>query len=841
MNPWSASAVNPHERQREGSVEGLKRDVLVGLRLLRRDKAYSVTVAITLALCLGANVALFSVVHHVLLRPLPVQDPGRLVMMANTYPNAGAGDSTNSGVPDYYDRLRDVTALSDQALFNSSNVSLGQAGVPTRVRVINVTPSYFAVLGTKPALGRPFTEQEGEPGSEKKVVLADSFWRSQWGADAAVVGRTLQLDGEPYEIVGVMPRGFEAIEPNAVLWRPLAFTPEAKSDDNRHSNNYWHIGRLKPGASLEQVQSQVDALNAANDERFPQFREILKNAGFRTVAQSYPDRLVKAVKPTLQLLWGGAVFVLLIGCVNVANLVLVRARARLKDMGTRLALGASPLLVARQLVVENLLLSGAAAVMGLGLASLALRSAALFALESLPHASDIALDGAAVAFAAALSFVIGLGMGLLPVATVLPASLTRLLREEGRSSTGGRGARALRRGMVVAQVAFTFVLLFGAGLLLASFRKVQHIDPGFRSDGVLTGTVVLPRARYADEAAWNRFTDQALREVRALPGVSAAGATDTIPFGGRNNDSVILAEGYQMAPGESLVSPRRVDVSPGYFEAMGATLVKGRYFTDADIQGAQPVLMVDERLAQKFWPGQDPIGRRMYQPQDPNDFMAVTDKTVFLTVVGVIRNMTLADLTEGKQAVGAYYYPVGQDASRILTFALKTTGKPESLTGGFRGAIARLDPELPLFEVKTLEQRMDEALLGRRSPAFLSMSFGLVALMLSAVGTYGVLAYLVTQRTREFGIRMALGGTTRSIFDLVMREGVLLLGLGTAVGIVGALVLRGSLESQLYGIGALDPGVVGATAGLMAAVALIACTLPALRATRIDPKVALRD
>jgi putative ABC transport system permease protein len=822
-------------------MDWLKRDVRVGLRLLAKDKAFSLTAALTLAICLGANTALFSVVHQVLLRPLPVPHPERILLMSNLYPKAGATDSSNSGVPDYYDRLEAVKALGEQALFNHRSVSVGQDGLPVRVRLANVTPSFFRVVQVAPELGRAFTEKEGEVGNDKEVILSNAFWKSHFGGRRDVLGNQLRLDGEAYTVVGVMPASFRAFDPGVLLWRPLAFTAEQRSDAHRHSNNWWNIGRLKPGATLEQAQAQVDALNAANLERFPEYKELLINAGFHTRVDRYPSHLVRHVKPTLYLLWGGALFVLLIGCVNVANLALVRARTRLKELATRLALGAGRGQVARQLVIESVLLAVAAALVGLLIGWAALHSLGALNLEDLPYGSDIGLDGATVFFGLALSAAIGVVMGLAPVLRVLPANLTQVLREEGRASTGGRGARSLRRFLVATQVAFTFVLLVGAGLLLASFRKVLAVDPGFQPKGVLTASVVLPRSRYADDTALRGFTDEALRRVRALPGVTAAGASDTIPFGGNHSDSVIIAEGYQMKPGESVISPNQVVVTPGYFEAMGVRLARGRFFRDSDTAGTLPVIVVDERLAERFWPGQDALGHRLYFPQDINDLLAVTDKTVFYTIVGVIQNLALDDLTEGDRAVGAYYFPAAQNTSHMLTFAIKTDGQPEALAGGVRTAIAAVDRELPVFDVRSMEARTDEALVGSRAPAMLSLSFGMVALLLSAVGLYGVLAYLVEQRSREIGIRMALGSSARGIFELVIGEGLLVVGGGFLLGAAGAWLLRRSLQSQLFGVTATDPLVLAAATFLLALVALGASALPARRASRIDPASVLSD
>jgi predicted permease len=761
--------------------------------------------------------------------------------MSNLYPKAGVTDSSNSGVPDYYDRLQAVTAVPEQALVNHTSVAVGHEGLPTRIRVANVTPSFFRVFPVRPEHGRTFTEAEGEVGNEKKVLLSRALWFRLFGGDPAAVGKDLRLDGQPYAVVGVMPGAIEPLDPGTFAWRPLAFTPEERSDERRHSNNYWHVGRLRPGATREQAQSQVDALNAANLDRFPQFREVLQNAGFHTRVVPLQEHLVRHVKPTLYLLWGGALFVLLVGGVNVVNLVLVRTRTRLKGLVTRLALGGGPLQLGRQLVAEGVVLSLLAAGLGLLLAAAALRTLDALHLEDLPYGSRIGMDGAVVLFVVLLATAIGLLMGLVPLGRVLGANLTLVLREEGRATSGSRGARALRRSLVVAQVAFTFVLLAGAGLLLASFRRVAGVDPGFVAGEVLTGSVSLPRSRYADDDARRAFTGEALRRVRALPGVVLAGATDTIPFGDQHSDSVILAEGYAMRPGESVISPNAVDVTPGYFEAMGVRLVRGRFFEESDGKDALPVVIVDETLAGRFWPNEDPLGRRLYRPQDAAHLLATDEKTVFFTVVGVVRDVRLADLTEGDRTVGSYFFPMAQDTSRLVTFALKTATRPDSLTGSLRSTVASLDPELPVYDLRTMDERTESALVSRRTPAALSLAFGVVALLLSAVGLYGVLAYLVAQRSREIAIRIAIGSSARGVFGLVFREGAALVGAGVVAGALGAAFLRRTLDGLLFGVRATNPLVIGAAVSVLTAVALLACALPARRATRIDPVAALGE
>src|SRR5262245_13717508 len=412
-------------------------------------------------MCIGANTALFSVVHNVLLRPLPVPDSERLVLMSNTYPKAGAEGLGSSGVPDYYDRIRDITVLEDQAVYNTRTMAIDQNGTPARVLGMIASPSLFRLVRVSPRLGRIFDDKEGETGSERKVILSYALWQSAFGGDPQAVGKDARINGVPYAIVGVLPRNFLFMEPDVMLWIPAAFTAQQKSDANRHSNNWRNVGRLKPGATLQQAQAQLDALNTANMERFPQYKQLLINAGFRSVATLLQDYLVHDVRQILYLMWGGALFVLLIGAVNVANLVLVRSRVRVKELATRLALGAGRARIARQLVTESVLLAMASAAIGLFFGYAALQFLGTLNLKDLPRANEIRLDGIVAAYTLGVSAVIGLVLGLIPVATVLPANLTLVLREEGRTGTSGRGARTLRRALVVAQVAFAFVLLIG--------------------------------------------------------------------------------------------------------------------------------------------------------------------------------------------------------------------------------------------------------------------------------------------------------------------------------------------------------------------------------------------
>jgi predicted permease len=507
-----------------------------------------------------------------------------------------------------------------------------------------------------------------------------------------------------------------------------------------------------------------------------------------------------------------------------------------------MALGAGVTRIARQVVTESLLLAAIGGAAGLTLGWWALRTVEYLGLDRLPRGAEIGLDAAAIGYAAGLVAAVGLLVGLLPVLALRRTNLGEIVRE-GRFDSGSRRVRLVRRVLVTVQVAFALVLLVAAGLLLASFERVLDVDTGFRAEGVLTGSVSLPNARYPEDADLRGVHERILDRVRAVPGVAAAGVTSTIPFGGSYSDSVIFAEGYQMKPGESVISPRLVRISEGYLEAMGTRLVAGRPFDARDRDGAPRAVLVDERLARSFWPGSNAVGRHMWFPSSANQILEPPPREEWLTVVGVVRPVKLASLTsEGTSGqFGTYYLPLDQNPARTVTLAVRTTADPTSLTGAIRTAIAAVDPELPFYGVKTMAQRVNEALVDRRTPMWLAVGFGVVALFLSAIGIYGTLAYQVSQRTREIGVRMALGASAPAIFGMVLREGGLMVGTGAVLGLAGAVLLRKTLEAQLFGVGALDPRVIGTVAAVLLGVALVACVLPARSAARTDPVRALGD
>jgi predicted permease len=814
-------------------------DLKYGIRSLWRDKGFALTVLLTLSVCIAANTALFAIVNSVLLRPLPVADANSILLMSNEYPNAGANGGNNSSSGDYFDRLREMTVFESQAVFRAHDQTVELNGSPQQIRGMQVTPSWFELLRVSPSLGRAFTREEGEIGADQEVILSHGLWQQLYAGDKAALGRDLRISGRPFKIVGVMPPNFTFIEPEVRLWLPLAFTAEQKTV--HHSNNWYHIGRLKPGATLQQAQAQVNALNNENLERFPEFKEILINAGFHTIVKPLQDMLTADVKKTLYLLWGGAFVVLLIGGLNVANLALARLALRRKELATRIALGAGRVQLLRQLILENLGLALLGGIGGIALGAGLLRTLTAIGLEHFPRAGEVRMDSTVILVSLALSLAAGLFIGLFPIAAISNLGINDALHEDSRTGTTSKKSRGVRQLLVAAQIGFAFALLMGAGLLLASFRLLSQVDPGFNSNGVVTASVALPRSRYAKPEERRDFMNRALPAVRAIPGVSLAGATEAIPLGGNHNDSVILAEGYQMKPGESLISPLNISVTPGYFEALGIKMVRGRGFDERDNDTAPHVVIVDERLAQHFWPDRDPIGRRMYMPGDPKDLLKVNEHTVWITVVGVARTLRYENLDGSGAPVGAYYFPFSQQPDTGFTFTLKTAADQGSIIRALRGEISRIDSDLAVFDVHSMSDRIDLSLSSRRTSMLLANAFGGVALFLATLGIYGVLAYLVARRTREIGIRVALGSTQAGVLKLVLREGFQLVVFGLILGLVGAAFLQKAVASEIYGVRPLDPLVLASVMALLAIVALAACAVPARRAMRVDPMVALRS
>ena len=820
-------------------MDTLRNDLRYALRVLWKDRTYSAAVVLTLAVCLGANTAIFTVVRSVLLRPLPYPDSGRLVSSYDSFPGAGV-ERAGTSVPNYVDRRAMTDVFSSAALYQWSGFKVGDGAHAERVSAMNVTPSFFQVLGIAAERGRLPSEAEGTPGKNKVAVLSYAFAARQPGGIDGSVGRQLRLNDELYDVVGVLPESFFFLSPEVRVFVPLAFTPEELGEDRRHSQNHELLLRLAPGVTLNRAQSRVDAQNAGVIERAGPLKDVLVRAGYVTRMLPLESDVVRNVRAALQMLWGGVVCVVLIAAVNITNLALVRGNGRMKELAMRNAIGAGNSRIARQLVTEATILTLAGATAGLALGYASLDAMEWVGFTDLPRANEIRVDGVVLAVTLLPALLLGVVVGLGPALQLARANLSGVLREEGRSGTASRTSSYVRRSLVVAQVALAFVLVVGAGLLLASFQRLLSVDPGFVATQVLTGRVSPLASRYPDDAALRSYAARALERVRALPNVEAAGISSYLPFSFDASSSVIIPEGYIAKPGESILSPNQLYVSPGYLEALKVSLRRGRFFTESDTAEAPRVVIVDEKLAARFWPDQDPIGRRMYLPDSPDDVAAPGPKVTWLRVVGVVGNVKLKGLEEGENArAGAYYQVYAQSPTRGIGWAIRTRGDVEAVTATVQRALAEVDPEVPLSDVFAMSQRIERSLNPRRAPMVLSLGFGAVALLLAAIGLYGVLAYLVGQRTREIGIRMALGSDAPGILRLVLGEAAALVALGLAGGLAGAIALRGAIAAQLYGVGALDPLVIVGAVAVLALTSLAACLGPARRAVHVSPLVAL--
>jgi predicted permease len=821
-------------------METLIRDVRFGLKLLIKERTFSATVLLTLAVCIGANVAIYSVIHTVLLEPLPFDQPDRLVSVFNSYPRAGATRASN-GTVDYFQRREHIAAFEEVALIQPTGSAVGEAGSAERVASLRVTPSLFPLLRVEPVLGRAFTEDETSDATRFKVILTDAYWREAFGADPQILGKEARISGRPYEVVGVLGPEFEV--PGVRDFRfvvPIGFTEADRQLDRWHSNNFGMIARLAPDATIEQAMAQNDALNRSLIEQWPvpNAKQILDDAGYHTEVVGLQDDLVRDMKATLYLLWGGVALVLLIGCVNIANLMLARAQSRVGEVATKLALGAPRARVARQVLTEAVVMGVMGGALGVGLGALGLKLLLGMGAADLPRGADISIDGPVLAFTLALAVGAGALFGAIPMAQIMRGDLTPVFRTGGRTGTASHRAVWVRNALVTSQVALAFVLLIGAGLLLMSFRAALSVDPGFEPDHVMTGLVTLPSIRYQDDVRRRQFWDGLLGEVRALPGVEAASLTAQLPFTGDNSSSVILPEGYVPPAGESVLSPYQSLVGPGYFAAMGIKILEGREFTDADGPDVPNVMVVDEWLAHRYWPDRSPVGERMV---DGSGLVSDSIRPENLyTIVGVARTIKQNDLTTpASEHVGAYYFPYRQQVPGTQALVVRTATEPAAITPALRDVVVRMDAELPLFGTETMTQRIDDSLKSRKVPLMLLGVFAGVALFLAVVGIYGSLAYSVSQRRREIGIRMAMGSAPEDVFKSVVGQGMRMTAVGLVVGIVAALLLTRYIQSVLFGIEAADPGVMAAVALVLALVGLAACVVPARKATAVDPVSAL--
>jgi predicted permease len=805
-------------------------DLRFALRQLGKTPGFTATALATLALCLGANLTIFAVVDAILVRSLPFPHPDRLVAVFNSYPGAGV-ERASASIPNYYDRRGAIQAFTSLAIYQDGSLVVGGTGSPNRVPMARVSPEFFATLGVRLAMGHGFTDDQLKYGTDEVAVLTDGFWRSHFSADPNVLGRTFLNDGITITIIGVLPRGFRFLSSTAEFYRPTAHAPEDRQPQNRHNNSWNMIARLAPGASLADAQAQMDAFNVHQAADDP-LAQAIKGSGYHTLVRSMHEDHVHEIKPTLVLLQCGVLFLLLIGSVNLVNLLLIRASGRTKELAIRQALGAGRLHIAAGVIAETTLLTVGGGLLGLLVGAFGKGLLGSLGTAQLPLGTSIVLDVRLAFVSLAVALVVGLVLAAPIIWFSLHARLASSLQTETRGGTTSRAAHRLRHGFIVAQVALAFVLLSGAGLLGLSLKRVLETPAGFNPDNLLTGQISLPWKNYKDDASHRAFVDRLLPAIRALPGVTHVAVTTGLPFGNGVNDSVITVEGHAPKPGDSIRAHYLSATTSDYWPMMRIPLLRGRLLTEADEKSKTLVCVVDQAFAERYWPGTDPIGRRLAR-----DIAVKADNAV--TVVGVVASVKQNELAE-TAGHGAVYFPFSAFNSGYFSLLVRTQLPPATLAPTVQKAVLQLDPELPVDDLKPMRMRIDDSLIARRSPAILAGIFAAVALLLAAIGTYGVLAYAVNQRQREIGVRMALGALPKQILALFLGLGARLLLIGIVLGALGAWLTGRAMQSMLFGVGAWNPGIFAAAAGVMIGVVFFAIFLPARRAARAKPTDALR-
>ncbi|HKO96752.1 MAG TPA: ABC transporter permease [Pyrinomonadaceae bacterium] len=799
-------------------MEGLIKDIRYGIRSLLKRPGFTAIAVITLALGIGANTTLFSFVNGILLRPLPYKDPSRLVVLDETAPKQGVSSFAVS-YPNFADWRAQNTVFEDIGIFQDGNYSLVGGGDPEQIPGARISQGMFEILGVAPQLGRTFTAEEDRPDTNNVVILSHGLWQRRFGSASNIVGQSTMVQGRPHTIIGVMPGGFKFPE-TAELWVPMALTEKIYT---RNDHGLSSIARLKPNVTLEQAQAEMNSIARRIEEQHP-----VTNEGMGVNVFSLRDNLAGDYRQALLILLGVVAFVLLIACANVANLLLARASARHKEFALRAALGASRGRIVRQVLTESALLSLMGAVVGIFLAVWG-KNVLLAAIPGdMPFWMKFDLDLRVLGFTFLISVITGLIFGVVPALQSSRTSLNETLKEGGRTGAGAHNR--MRSLLVVAEVALSLVLLVGAGLMVRSFTQLQRVDAGINPERVLTVEVPLARAKYPEKAQQAAFFQQLVGRVAALPGVSSAAAVSIVPLRGGWGRSLTV-EGFPVLSVGQAPMINHTVVSPNYFRTMGITLREGRDFTEADTATATNVTVVDERLARQYWPGASAVGKRVrFGPPESNE--------PWFTVIGVAGAVRHARLDrETRQTV---YVPYHQVPIREMTMALRTSGDPESLAGAVRKEVLALDKDQPVTNVLTMNAVISRSVWQPRFYAILFGIFAVLALVLAAVGIYGVMSYAVTQRTQEIGIRMALGARAVDVLRLVVKNGMTLITIGVVIGLVAALALTRLMATLLFGVTPTDMLTFIAVSAVLVLVALVACLVPARRATKVDPLVALR-
>ena len=818
-------------------MRALWQDVRYGLRLLAKNPGFSALVIFTLALGIGANTAIFSVVNAVLLRPLPFEEPDRLVQIWHTPPQASFPGITTFAVSpaNFLDWRARSQAFEGMSAYGFGQYTLTGTGHPEAVRMVAVTSGFFSILRAQPLLGRAFLAEEDSPGRDHEVVLSYNLWRSRFGADRDIVGKNIALNEHAFTVIGVMGPNFEfpiSTDPtySPQMWKPLGWTDQDRAIRDNH--NYAVVARLKTGVTLQQARAELDSVSNQLAQQYPG-----DDKGWGATAIRLREDLVGDVRPALLILLGAVALVLLIACANVANLLLAKAMSRRKEIAIRVAMGASRPRLLQQGISETVLMALAGGALGLLFAHYGVMLIVRFLAQRLPRSTEIGLDGWVFTFALGISLLTGIAVGLVSSLRFAKNDVSESLKQGlGRTSSDSGGTRT-RNILVVSEVALSLMLLIGAGLLIRSLSVLRHVNPGFDASRLLTLEVAIPSTKFSEPMQQVRYFDRVLDQVRGLPGVQSAGVIDSLPLSGGSHQPVSV-EGRPVVP---MADQPEVDVrliSPGYISAMHIALLSGRDIDQSDVQGRPGAVLISQSFAKLFWPNENPIGKHL---------TLYFFRDLPRVVVGVVADVKLDALNETRPTP-ALYTPLAQVAPTTggtwrsfgLNLAVRTNVDPLNVASMVTNSIREVDAEVPLLNIQTMEESVSASLSPQRFTMLLLVAFAGTALLLAAAGIYGVMAYMVTRRTQEIGVRMALGAAASDVLRLVIGQGMWTTAIGVAIGIGGAFALTRSMQSLLFGVSTTDPMTLGAVVLLLAAVSVFACWVPARRATKVDPLVALR-
>ncbi len=796
-------------------------DLRYGIRMLLKRPWFTLTVVLTLALGIGANTALFSIINVLLLRPLPLPQPQQIVQVWEVSRQSG-NLKFPVALPNMVDWRTQSSSFEHIAAYSYTGLNLSSDEQPEFIAVLSVTTDYFKVMGVTPVMGRDLRDEDGLPNAPRTAVLSHGFWQRRFAADPHIIGRTIRLNSENCTVIGVMPKGFDFPNSEVAIWAPMRGNLAASS---RGVHAYEAIARLKPGVTLQQAQTDLNAIASRLEQEYPGTN---KDVGIRLV--SLQKELVEGEQPRLLLLFGSLLTVLVITCANVAGLLSARASARQKESAIRSALGAGRRRLVRQMLTESMLMVSLGGGLGVLVAYLGLKALLAIYPTSPATWTEFSIDRAALIFTLVISVLVGLGFGLLPALQFSRTPLNETLKE-GNRGTAGRGTERLRSVLVTVQIALALILLTVGGLLIRSMRQLQHVNPGFNAEQLLTMQFALPRAKYAEDEQRARFFEEVLAQVKALPDVKTAAVASQLPFLGENSASSFqIVGGPQLPVGETLDTNRRT-VSADYFQTLGLQLLRGRTFDNRDTAKAPRVVIINEAMARKFWPNDDPLSRYLTFNSDAQ-----------YQIIGVVSNAKHSSLQEEDEPTA--YTSHQQVTSRTMDLAVRANHsfdrEPAALINAIRQTVSKIDPEQAIHNISTMEQQLSQSIAPQRFIALLLSLFATLALIQALIGIYGVMSYAVAQRRQELGIRMALGAQPGNILSLVLRRGMKLTLIGMALGLMGAVASTRLLRDMLFGVKPIDPLTFAVMTLLLVCISLVACFLPARRATKVDPMNVLR-